>query len=232
MSLQCFTWKISEDDCPFEFYGNSMLSSRIFVIATDLESARRKIKNGFETHILLNADLSDLSVDDVEEKQIRNYIFKEYIKKNKPSVQNISKMIISVGSSNFPLDSGIIQHFGAPYSSRSINDQSFLISTEKCFIWNIDSTRLFPFKTEYFKFLTSKDILMPCELEVCIIADTLESARYNIELKLNYAIWINQNEKYLFTDIEKDILLKYIMVSNPIRICGTSGKPLVIVALN
>jgi hypothetical protein len=73
---------------------------------------------------------------------------------------------------------------------------------------------------------------MPCELEVCIIADTLESARYNIELKLNYAIWINQSRKYVFTDIEKKYLLSYLILHNPSRICGSHDKPLVIVALN
>lgn len=192
-----------------------MLNSQIFVIATDLKDAKIKIQKGFNARILLNADLSDLSENDKEEKQIRSYILKEYINKNKPIVQNISKMIISVGSSNFPLDTS--------YSNRSV---------EKSFIWNIDSTNLFPLNSEYFKYLISKDILMPCELEVCIISETLESARDNIELKLNYAIWINQNNKYLFTEIEKKYLLSFLILHNPSRICGSFDKPLVIVALN
>lgn len=224
---QCFTWKIREkNDCPFEIFYNPILNSQIFVIASDIKDAKIKIQNGFNTRIMLNADVSDLSENDEEEKLIRRYIFKEYINKNKPSVQNISKMIISVGSSNFPINpsNSEIEHFlGTLY---------FGGSDEKSFIWNIDSTNLFSLNSEYFKYLLSKDILMPCELELYIISETLESARDNIELKLNYAIWINQNDKYFFTEIEKKYLLSYLILQNPSRICGTIDKPIVIVALN
>lgn len=209
-----YIWTITDKDCPFDFCNNLIFDSQIFVTAIDVDDAKRKIKTGFKNLIWLNADWEDLPENkSEEEKEIRKHIFKNFIEKIPPQIQNISKMIISTGGSSFPTDTR--------------NDST----SEKCFIWNIDSSSLFSSDSEYFKYLLSKDIFMPCEIEVCIIALNLESARFNIESKLQYSIWLNQSEKYSFTEIEKKYLLNYLLMRMPTRICGTSNKPLVIVAL-
>jgi hypothetical protein len=267
---RCYIWTIRElYDCPFDISFTSILDSQLFVIATNLEEAKRKIRLGYKSCIWLNAHPSDLPIDKFEEKEIWSYIIKKYIKKNSPSIKNISKMIISVGNSGF------------------LSSTKSICTSKKCFIWDIDFSKIL-----YLNNLRSNNILVDFwsnskevktlelditkkliiqqiseglalkvethethetldteepigsaltetfergpilfNIEVCIIAFNIESARNNLEEKIKNVIWLN-NKSIILSKIEITCLLNYIRSFEPRRICGTQNISEVIIAFN